>query len=245
VQETRGWDEKKETTFSQRLKEDSHDYRYFPDPDLPKLKISEVGDFMEEKLRAEIPELPWIKRDRLIKDFGIKEEDAEMFVRSLEWGTYFESVIGTFKNDKKMILLASNYITSDLAGLVKNNPAAWVAGVANGGAPKPTDFSKLISMVSSNKISSRGAKDTLKIMYEKGGNPETIAKTNNLMQKSDEGELKVIVQKIIDANKNVAADYKAGKASALQFLIGQGMKETKGSANPEVLKKLFTELLLG
>lgn len=243
VQETRGWDEKKETTFSQRLKEDSHDYRYFPDPDLPKLKISEIEEFSEKNLRGEIPELPWEKRERFIKNFGIKEEDAEMFVRSLEWGTYFESVIGAFKNDKKIILLASNYITSDLAGLVKNNPSVWAGAVAKGGAPKPADFTKLILMVSDNKISSRGAKDILKMMYEKGGDPEKIAIDHNLLQKSDEGELKVIVKKIIDAHKNVAAEYKAGKASALQFLIGQGMKETKGSANPEVLKKLFVELV--
>ena len=240
VQETRGWDEKKEITFSQRLKEDSHDYRYFPDPDLPKLKISEIVDFSQEKLKSELPELPWVKRDRLVKDFGIKSEDAEMYVRSLEWGRYFESVISTFKENKKLVLLTSNYITSDLAGLVKNNPEPWQGGE---GLPKATDFSKLMVMISENKVSSRGAKDILKMMYEKGGDPETIANKENLLQKSDEGELNNIVKKIIDANAAVAADYKSGKASALQFLIGQGMKETKGSANPEVLKKLFLSML--
>ncbi len=234
VQETRGWDETKNTSFSQRLKEESHDYRYFPDPDLPKLKLSEIKDFQREKLREELPELPWQKRERLKKEFGLKDEDVEVFVRSHEWGKYLESVAASLGGNKKLVVLASNYITSDLAGLVKNSSVVW-----DGNTPTASNFSRLMLMIDSGKISSRGAKDILKVMYEKGTEPEVVAEKQNLLQKSDEGELGAIIKKIIDANSAVVLDYKNGKEPALQFLIGQAMKETKGSANPEILKKLF------
>jgi len=229
VQETRGWDEKKEETFSQRKKESAHDYRYFPDPDIPKLQISEI----EELNNLEIPELPWEKRERYKKDFGIKDEDIELFVTDIKLGEFFEDVIVGF--DKEFIKLASNYITSDLVGVMK--------GKEDFKFPDAKNFTKLISMVKDGLISSRGAKDILVIFCTEGGDPESIAKDKNLLQKSDEGELKKIVEKIIEENKSVAEDYKDGKESALQFLIGQGMKETKGSANPKVLNKLFTEML--
>lgn len=238
AQETRGWDENKEETFSQRTKEDSHDYRYFPDPDLPKLKISEVPEFNREKLLAEIPELPWKKRDRYKADYDLRPEEVEMYVSS-EWGAYFENIIATLHAaDKKTIKLISNYISTDLAGLVKKDPEAWEKKNI-----EPAQFAKLIALITSNKVSSRGAKDILAMMFQKGGEPDAIAEKEGLIQKSDEGHLKEIAQKIISANPKVADDFKAGKAAALQFLIGQGMKETKGSANPEVLKKVFTEAL--
>jgi aspartyl-tRNA(Asn)/glutamyl-tRNA(Gln) amidotransferase subunit B len=226
-QETRGWDEKKQKTFSQRIKEGSADYRYFPDPDLPKLKLREIEEFKNIKL----PELPWEKRERYKKDFGIKNEDIESYIVNIELGNFFEEVIRNFNNDKNLIKLASNYITSDLIYLMKNNLEAML--------PNGKDFAELIKMVNVGEVSSRGAKDILKIMFSEGGNPEKIAKEKNLLQKSDEGELKNIILKIIEDNKQVAADYKAGKDSAMQYLIGQGMRKTKGSANPQVLKKLF------
>jgi aspartyl-tRNA(Asn)/glutamyl-tRNA(Gln) amidotransferase subunit B len=111
VQETRGWDEKSETTFSQRIKEDSHDYRYFPEPDLPKLKISEIAELNPNTLRASLPELPWDKRKRFVEVLGLKPEDAEVFVRQSNWGSYFENVIRAFPQDSKKILSSANYIT--------------------------------------------------------------------------------------------------------------------------------------
>lgn len=141
VQETRGWSEAKQSTFSQRAKESAHDYRYFPDPDLPKLKISEVEDFNLDKLRAEIPELPKDKRERYKKEFGIKDEDIELFVANRELGVFFEEIVSCFDGDKELIKLASNYITSDVAGLVKVGP----------GAPKffsaSVDFAKLLRLL--------------------------------------------------------------------------------------------------
>ncbi len=235
VQETRGWNEDRQNTFSQRLKEDSHDYRYFPDPDLPKMMISEISEFSVESLKKELPELPWEKRERYEKDYGIKAVDVEIFVRPGIISTFFEKVCEDFKGDKNLIKLASNYIISDLLGLMKGGESL--------GKIEDQNFSDLIKMVAESKISSRGAKDILKIMYEKGGRPVEIAEKENLLQKSDTGELEKIAEKIIVDSPKIVADYKAGKEVALMALVGQGMKVTKGSANPQVLKEVFLKLL--
>ena len=118
VQETRGWDENKEVTFSQRIKEDSHDYRYFPDPDLPKIRLSEIPEFASDVLTKSLPELPSERRERFISEYGMKKEDAEMFVRLTALGTYFELAVSSFDGNKKLIRLASNYIISDLLGFI-------------------------------------------------------------------------------------------------------------------------------
>ena len=242
VQETRGWDENKESTFSQRAKEDSHDYRYFPDPDIPKIKISEVSELNSESIKKELPELPWEKRERLAK-LGLKSEDVEVFVRNLNWALYFDVVSTLLDNDKKKLLLAVNYLTSDLAGLIKND-AVVTFETADLISKIPAEyFSALITMISDCSVSSRGAKDILKMMYEGGGEPQALAEKHGLIQKSDEGELTKIAQEIMDANPNVVAEYKSGKTSVIMFFVGQGMKATKGSGNPAVLKTLFEKLL--
>jgi aspartyl-tRNA(Asn)/glutamyl-tRNA(Gln) amidotransferase subunit B len=233
VQETRGFDENKETTFSQRKKEDSHDYRYFPDPDLPKLYISEISEFTVDILKKEIPELPEQKRIRYKKVFELKDSDVEFFVNNPIWSKFFEDVISNKENN--FIITASNYIVSDLVGLVKNS------GKEN--TINSSDFRKLIEMINKNLLSSRGAKDILKIMFEKGGDPETIANENNLIQKNNEEDLIKTIKDVISNNQKVVEEYKAGKQASLQFLIGQAMKITKGSANPQMLKSLFEKLL--
>ena len=251
VQETRGWDENKEETFSQRQKEDSHDYRYFPDPDLPKLYIREIREFKKEILQKELPELPWQRRDRYKKEFGLKDAEAEIYVSMPEWGIFLEAVAKELSSSKEEVKLASNYISSDLIGLVKRGKTTEVkppnpepGGLTSARTlPLPSDFAALIRMIADAKVSSRAAKDILKIMHEEGGKPATIAARQNLLQKSDEEELKKIVERILADNQTVVSDYKAGKKTALQFLIGKAMKATKGSANPEILKKLLTSLL--
>lgn len=240
IQETRGWNENKQETFSQRVKEGSADYRYFPDPDLPKLYINKIKEFREENLKNQLPELPWEKRERYKTQYDIKQEDADMFVQDKFLAKFFDAVIEEFAKDKKLAKIASNYITSDIAGMIKAD------GNLNEKLNKNVtaeNFAKLVLMIHKNKISSRGAKDILLEMYERGGAPEKIARDKNLLQRNDEEELKKIVQKIIKLNEKVADDYKKGKQASLQFLIGQGMRETKGSANPIVLKKLFVEFL--
>lgn len=235
VQETRGWDEDKQKTFTQRLKENSHDYRYFPDPDLPKMMISEIPEFNKENLLKEIGELPWEKRERYEKDYGIKEVDVEIFVRPGVISEFFEKVCVDFSGDRNLIKLASNYIISDLLGLMK--------GSEDLKSLEDKNFADLIKMVAENKISSRGAKDILKIIFENGGNPEEIANKEGLIQKSDLGELENIAKEIIANNEKIVADYRAGKEVALMALVGQGMKVTKGSANPQFLKEVFLSLL--
>jgi len=242
-QETRGWDEKKEVTFSQRSKEDSHDYRYFPDPDLPKLLISEVPDFAREIIKSSIPELPWEKRKRYIENLGVKVEDAEFFIRQSNWGLYFEDVLN-YLQDKSLAQIASNYITSDLAGLVKSDATVSIEKINLASKILPGRFAALTTMVASGSISSRGAKDILKMMYEgEEGSPISIAEKSGFLQKSDASSLQIIVDTVISENPNVVLEFKSGKMSAVQFLVGQGMKLSKGSANPSVLKDLFEKTL--
>ncbi len=239
VQETRGWNEAKQETYSQRMKEESHDYRYFPDPDLPKLYIGSIPEFSAEILMKELPELPSAKRTRFTKEFKLKEEDAEVLVSNRALGDLFEKVVG-ISNDQREILLAANYSTSDLMGFLRK------AGIDADRAVfmfTPKAFAELVGMIVRGEISSRGAKDILAVLFERGGDPQNIATELNILQKSDAGELRTVVENIITANPKVVADYKNGKEAALQFLVGQGMKATKGSANPGVLKELFKKIM--
>ncbi len=229
MQETLGWDEVKQATYVQRKKESSHDYRYFPDPDLPKLKLSEIAEFSAEALSSALPELPWNKRMRYVVA-GAKPEYAEMFVQDDRYGRLFDSVTG----DKA---LAANYIGSDLTGLVAKSGDAGLANIT------PQGLNAMLDAIAGNLLSSRGAKDALADVFANGGDLAEIIKKYE--QESNEGALKEIAQKVIDANPAVTADYKAGKAAALQFLLGQGMKESKGSANPEALRKALLDNIEG
>lgn len=237
IQETRGWDENTGKTFSQRVKESSHDYRYFPDPDLPKLDISTSAEFKKEALMKDVPELPWEKRIRFVKDFGMTDKEVAMFIEAPMISKYFEEVV---LNNKAIAKLAVNYILTDYIGLLKKDGINVEKGIIT--IPSE-NFSKLMSMISDKKVSSRGAKDLLVLMLKENSDPEKLADQHGLIQKSDEGEIKKIVEEIVAANPNVVADYKNGKAAALMFFVGQGMKATKGSANPEVLKKIIVEVI--
>jgi len=230
AQETRGWDENKGVTFSQRRKELSHDYRYFPDPDLPKLYIAEIPDFAN--LAETIPELPEAKREVLVSKYGLKESDADMLVANVSLGNFFLAVT-TELTDEKMYRLTANYIVSDLQALVSGGA----------GLPSANHFAVLIKMIAGGELSSRGAKDILPVLVSDNRNPKEIAEEKGLLQKNDEGELEKIVDKVIADNPQVVADLKAGNEKLLQFLVGQGMKESKGSANPGILAKLFQSKL--
>ncbi len=227
MQETLGWDEAKQATYVQRKKESSHDYRYFPDPDLPKLKLSEITQFSAEALQKSLPELPWAKRMRYVVA-GAKPEYAEMFVQDDRYGKLFDAVSG----DKA---LAANYIGSDITGLVAKQGDTGLANIT------PEGLSAMLAAISAGLLSSRGAKDALADVFANGGDLAVVIKKYE--QQSDSTALGAVAQKVLDANPAVAAEYKAGKAAALQFLVGQGMRESKGSANPESLKAIFIELL--
>ena len=239
VQETRGWDENKQKTFSQRKKENSDDYRYFPDPDLPKLKLSEIEEFSDENLLKEIPEMPSEKRARYKKEYGIKDEDIETFIQDKKLADFFERVVSELGNDEKLVKNATNYLASDFVSLIKEN--GW-----NNENISSKYFAGIIKLMDESKLSSRGAKDMIIFTYKEGqisDDPEKDAETKGLLQKSDEKELMSIIQGILEKNVSVVEEYKGGKEASLKFLIGQGMKETKGSANPQMLKELFEKAL--
>jgi aspartyl-tRNA(Asn)/glutamyl-tRNA(Gln) amidotransferase subunit B len=230
VQETRGWDEGKQTTFSQRKKESSEDYRYFPDPDLPKLKLHEAFDL--DKMRKELPKLPGIKREEY-KKLGIKDEDAEVYVNNAQLAMWFEEVAKILGDDK--VKIASNYITSDYLGIKKTNENAKLPSAAN--------FAELIGLVAESKVSSRGAKDILAIIVLNDESPLKIATEKNMLQSNDEGALGEIVQKIINENPEPVASYKSGKENAIMSLVGKVIKESGGSANPQIVIKLLKDKL--
>ncbi len=231
IQETRGWDETKQKTFSQRSKESAHDYRYFPDPDLPKLMLQEVFNIKE--LKEGLSELPWEKRNRFEKEFGIKPEDIELFVQNRILADFYEKTVAIVGVSNAKII--ANYITSDMLGILKTNSKLKL--------PELKAFAKLINMVAEGLLTSRGAKDILVVLMEEGGDPEVIAKQQNMLQEHNEDALKPAVEEVIKTNKKIVADFKAGKESALQALVGAVMKATKGSANPGVVAKLLREML--
>jgi len=228
-QETRGWDEDRQVTFSQRVKEGSADYRYFPEPDLPKLVLSELSWLREDEVRASLPELPWEKQSRY-EALGLKSEHATQLTSTTEDSVFFDAVLAELGTDASSISLATNYLISDVAGDYQELT--------------PKLFSELITLIVENKVSSRGAKDALALLRAKGGESATTVVTEaGLMQVSDTEALKRAVQEVVVANPSVVAEYRSGKESVLQFLVGQGMKATKGAGNPGVIKELLLEEL--
>ncbi|TSC83605.1 MAG: aspartyl-tRNA(Asn)/glutamyl-tRNA (Gln) amidotransferase subunit B [Parcubacteria group bacterium Gr01-1014_17] len=239
TQETCGWDEAKQQTFLQRRKEESHDYRYFPEPDLPTLHISSLPEFSVEALKRDLPELPSEKRARYAAA-GASSVYAEMFVYDARYGKLFEDTLACMnmsgKNRADTAVLAANYIGTDIAGLVANHGEAGLAHIT------PEGLSAVVILLLHDEISSRGAKDAITEVFEKDGDLAEISK--KYMQQSDENELKKYVKKIIAGNERVVIDYKAGKESALQFLVGQCMKATRGAGNPQMLRELLIKEML-
>jgi aspartyl-tRNA(Asn)/glutamyl-tRNA(Gln) amidotransferase subunit B len=247
-QETRGWDDGANETYSQRSKESSHDYRYFPDPDIPKLKLSEVAAFSVDTLKKELPELPWAKRERYKNDYAMTDKEVAVFVETPELAIYFESIISVFKGDSKAIKLATNYLLTDYLKLVKDVVDASAgtktdySSILN--TVSPAQFAELIGMIAAGDINSRGAKDILGMMFkEKDASAKQLAEKHNLIQKSNADDLIPIIEKILVDNQKAVTEYKAGKLASLQFLTGQAMKATKGAGNPEVVKKILLERL--
>lgn len=241
IQETRGWDDIKGITYTQRVKEEAHDYRYLPEPDLPPV-ITTAEEL--EKLRNELPELPSARRERFAREFGLKPDQADILVQDKALAAFFEATVSEFQEEmnsrgaKADAALAYNYLTSDFLGLAK----AGGIGISEAKVDSE-NFADLLVLIQTGEISSRTAKDILMKMFEVGGDPREIMKTENLGQISDEGELQKMVHEIIEANSNVVADYKKGKMPALEALIGRAMGKLKGRGNPEVLRRLFLEAL--
>lgn len=230
VQETRGWDENTQTTFSQRSKEDSHDYRYFPDPDLPKLDFSLLPDLTAEVLAQNLPTTPKQKRAKLKELFAIKENDIEVYINNPKLGDLF--VESAEDLDPVNYQPLSNFITSVVAGLDVDLSSL-----------KSQNLSQIVAMQVEGAISSLNAKTLLSKVLETGEEPRILAEKYGLLQSNDSDFLEQVIDRVLAQNQAVVAEYKAGKASALQFLIGQTMKESKGSANPSLAKELLSKKL--
>jgi aspartyl-tRNA(Asn)/glutamyl-tRNA(Gln) amidotransferase subunit B len=233
VQETRGWDENKQATFSQRSKENAQDYRYFPDPDIPKYYLRTLFDI--PALEADLPELPAMKRIRYQEQFGIKADDVENYVSDPDLGMYFEDVVTELAGNKEAIQTASNYIISDLVGLKKKD--------TNFEFPYAHHLAELVLMIGAGELSSRAAKDLLPILRSENRSPRAIADERGLIQKDDPEALQKLAEKVISENSEAVASYKSGKQNALMSLVGVIMKESKGSANPAKAKEMLEKIL--
>lgn len=235
VQETRGWDEVKQATYSQRIKEDAHDYRYFPDPDLPKMYLHSIFDL--EKMKSELPELPLARRTRLQK-LGLKDETIEVLVSDIQLSHYFDVV--SKGQHESFIELASNYLTSDIIGLLKKESKE----ANSDNLPVPSVFIQLIALILSGKLSSRGAKDVLpricnNTLFE---NLETLVMEMGLIQQNDDTTLTAIVQSALDANPTQWTELCAGNDKLIMFFVGQSMKLSKGAGNPAKFQEIISNI---
>ena len=231
VQETRGWDEGKGITTSMRTKEEAHDYRYFPNPDLPPIVLE--SEWIEG-IRASLPELPNAKKKRLINELGLSEYDAGIITGGGALAEYFDETVALFNEPKTV----ANWMMGEVLSLLNaNNMEIQESKIT------PQQLASLLESQKEGKISGKIAKTVFAEMFVSGKDAEVIIKEKGLVQISDEGALAAIVEKIIAANPKSVEDYHNGKKNALGFLVGQVMKETKGQANPGLVNKLLQEKL--
>ena len=230
-QETLRWDEVSGKTFSMRDKENAQDYRYFPEPDLVAIKLSE--EYIEN-IRKTLPEMPESRKERYLRDYKLSEKDAGIITASKYLSDLFEKASEICGNYKAV----NNWIISDISRILNETEMDPIE--------IPFDskqLAKLVMLIDKGTISSSIGKKVLVELFENPRDPEDIIKEKGWIQISDEGAIKEVVLKIIEANPQSVADFKAGKERALGFLVGQAMKETKGKANPQMLNKMFAEEL--
>lgn len=251
IQETRGWNDTKQETFSQREKESAHDYRYFPEPDIPPLTFTR--EFIE-KLRLEVPELPQAKKARLQKEYNLSDMEANLLVKDRDLGEYFEQVVSELGSRlqeqelAKRTKLAVNYIVSDLQGLLSRYAGSGEArqgmSVEDANFKIPAEkFAHLMNLIGDGKVSSPVAKTLLKKMFETGADPHQLLESEGLAKVSDAKEIERIAKEIIEKNPKAAEDFKKGKQQSLQFLVGQMMAQTRGTASPDLAKQILRDLL--
>ena len=244
VQETRGWDEVKNMTVSQRKKESAHDYRYFPEPDIPPFEFDQA---YVERLRATLPELPDAKRKRFVTEFGLPEKDVATLTEERAFSEYFEAVASELAEKLKSgemtapleraVKLAANYMLTELRKyLTENNQTTEDLPI------KPENYAEFISIVADGKINSSAAQTVLGEMYNNTDgdtDPSHIIDRLNLGQVNDSEALEKAVDLVLERNEQSITDFKAGKQNALQYLMGQVMSETKGKANPKMVMELL------
>ena len=230
-QETLRWDDVSGKTFPMRDKEDAEDYRYFPDPDLVAIKLSK--EYIEN-IKNTLPELPESRKQRYLEQYNLSEKDANIITASKYLSDLFESAIEVCHNPKAVC----NWIISDISRILNETEMEPIAIPFDA-----NQLGKLVVLIDKGTISSSIGKKVLVELFENPRDPEKIIKEKGWIQISDEGAIKEVVMKILEANPQSVADFKAGKDRALGFLVGQAMKETKGQANPKMLNEMFLEEL--
>lgn len=231
IQETRTWEEDRQITRSMRSKEEAHDYRYFPEPDLPPLKISR--EWVERILQS-LPEMPEKARERLMGEYSLSEYDANLLTLTPDYLAFFDECT-LYYNDGKII---SNWIMGELNKLLNQNNLDIAQCKI-----KPAALADMLKLIDEGRISGKMAKDVFEAMFETGADPEQIIKEKGMEQISDEDTLGTIIQGVIDKNPGVVDDYRNGKKKATGFLVGQVMQATKGQANPALVNKILAEKL--
>jgi len=231
VQETRRWDDNKGVSVAMRSKEEAHDYRYFPEPDLVPIVLD---DSYIEEIRASLPELPEARKKRYVEEFGLPEYDSAILTSSKYYADFFEEAVKMCDNAKAV----SNWIMGDLMRILKEKE------MEPSDIPFPAEYlAKLVKLIDAGKISGTIAKKVFDKMFQTQKDPEVIVKEEGLEVVNDEGALVGIVKKVLEANPQSVADYKGGKEKAFGFLVGQCMKESKGKGNPQIINKILKDEL--
>ncbi|HZX68778.1 MAG TPA: Asp-tRNA(Asn)/Glu-tRNA(Gln) amidotransferase subunit GatB [Candidatus Elarobacter sp.] len=232
IQETRGWDESAGVTHSQRSKEEAHDYRYFPDPDLVPIDVTEET---VERVRATLPGTPYARYVRYVDTFGIDSKRATQLVDDHRLAAWFDRAVAAAGGKASAVVA---FVLGDLARLANENNVQLADGKVT-----PEAIAELVALTSSNAINSKAAKQVLETLWAEGGSAKAIVEREGLAQVSDRGAIEAIVDEILAANANVVADYKAGKTNVMGFLTGQVMKASRGKANPTLAQELLKEKL--
>lgn len=244
AQETRGWNEYKEESFSQRKKESAHDYRYFPEPDLPPLSLSRE---LVEDIKAKLPELPAQKRERFVREYDLDPTVAEVLVRDKPLAGYFEEVASEIcqhdkeaqeKTNHNLSKIVAAFLTQDFLRLLREKSASVTETRIT-----PENFAELVLYVAENKISNLAAKEALEEMFASGDDPSDIIERKGLWQISDMSELEDMVRRVVVSNPKAVEDMRGGKIAILQFLVGQVMKDSRGKANPKVVQELLQKII--
>jgi len=231
IQETRMWDDDLGKTFSMRGKEEAHDYRYFPEPDLVPM---EVDESWLEKIEEDIPELPTDRKARFINEFGLPEYDAEVLTDSKDIADFFEATVNKHDDPKSV----SNWVMGDLMRLLNEESLE-----INEADITADGLAKMLALMDDGTISSKIAKTVFEEMFKTGKDPDTIVEEKGLKQISDEDELGNVIDGVIENNPDAVADYKGGKDQAIGYLVGQVMKETRGKADPQLTNQMLREKL--
>lgn len=249
-QETRGWVDDKQKTESQRKKEEAHDYRYLPEPDLPPFEFPEERI---EKIKSSVPELPNEKRERFKQEYGLTKEHLKVLIQNKDLSEYYEQTISELKQwlkeEKKLnrvkkedfaplSKLAANYTTTELRSLLSGADITIEDCLIT-----PENFAETIKMVHEDEISSSAAQEVLSELFRRGGDPTHIIDEKGLKQVSDKGKLDKVAQKVIAENPQPVEDYQSGNKNAIQALVGKIMQETQGQANPQIAKQMLKEKL--